>query len=404
MLDIFKISLAGMRGRIRAKRAKRAVHKLERVTCIGITGSSGKTTTAELLGHILSGRTQTQTFAGHNSLKSVQENIIRTKTGLDFAVQEISGHKPGAIAQAAKYFPIRVGIVTIIGLEHRESFQSSEDIAAEKGELIKLLPSDGLAILNADDEHVLRMGALSDARTVTFGWSDSADLRCLSYDNRFPDGIQLELVYRNESFYVTSKLIGRHWTVAIMASITAGLALGVSRKECCDALASFTPRFGRCSVHNFENNAYVLHDAYKAPEWSLSTFLELVSEIPATRKTLVLGDFTDSKRKRGSRYRQLVRKALKYADRVIVIGSDVEQHFNSLQKEVTPDRLRIASDIQIAADAIRSTSQAGEVFFLKSGISLHLERILLDWQAPIQCWVAECGKRIECIACKQLRN
>src|SRR5262249_1807361 len=153
-----------LKGAVRTHSARRARGR-SAATFVGVTGSSGKTTTVALLSHILSARARTKTQVNSNSLNATWETLSDLGDA-EYVVMEIGTSRPGNIPALAGMARPHVAVVTMVGLEHYTAFRSKEAVAAEKGALVACLPPDGFALLNNDDPNVAGMAGLTRARVV----------------------------------------------------------------------------------------------------------------------------------------------------------------------------------------------------------------------------------------------
>ncbi len=147
-----------------------------------------------------------------------------------------------------------VGIVTVVGTDHIRKFGSLDAIAAEKGELIASLPTDGLAILNADDARVLAMRQRSMARVVTFGRAPKADLRAFSVAAAWPQRLTLGIGWQGEFAVVNTQLVGEFWVSSVLAALACALEFGFSLAEAVPIIEAFQPLPARNSVHAMEED------------------------------------------------------------------------------------------------------------------------------------------------------
>ncbi|MGL5850039.1 MAG: UDP-N-acetylmuramoyl-tripeptide--D-alanyl-D-alanine ligase, partial [Phycicoccus sp.] len=158
--------------------ARAVVDALPELVVVGITGSSGKTTTKDLLGAVLGSDAPTVAPVGsYNSEVGVPLTVCRVRPDTRYLVAEMGARGVGHIAHLTRVAPPRIGVVLNVGSAHLGEFGSREAIGRAKSELVAALPADGLAVLNADDDIVRHMAAVTSARVVLVGESADADLR-----------------------------------------------------------------------------------------------------------------------------------------------------------------------------------------------------------------------------------
>ena len=367
---------------------------------VAVTGSCGKSTTTKLIARVLSDQAPTQSGVGVNTTRAIAKSILRARRNDRYLVQEVSGHEAGAISTAAAFLKHDVAVVTTVGTDHRKSFGGTEGIAAEKGNLVALLPEHGIAVLNADDPLVAAMATRTTARVITFGASSEADIRVLSHRSAFPGRLSLTVTNGEQTTEVKTRLLGSRWVTAVIAAIACGRSIGIDLDACIRAVEAIEPAHGRDSVHSIPNGATIVLDTVKAPLWTIASSLDIVRSAIATRRTIVLGTLSDYTGSSGKKYRDVARDALEAADRVVFVG----KNSGRVQKEANenPGRLWAFDVAKQARDFLRRNAMPGEFIYVKgSGID-HLERILYDWQSPVRCWVNDCQKSFSCDFCKRL--
>jgi UDP-N-acetylmuramoyl-tripeptide--D-alanyl-D-alanine ligase len=186
------------------------------VTFVGVTGSTGKTTTKDLIHAILSSRLPGWKSEGNDNIV-VYRTIFGTSPWHAYCVQEIAaaiGGKRIALERPLSLVRPRIGVVTNIGTDHLSAFGSVEEIAAEKGKLVAVLPEAGTAILNADDPNVLAMGSRCRGRIVTYGLALGATIRAENVSCHWPDRLSFDVLYDGQREMVRTQLCGTHWVHA----------------------------------------------------------------------------------------------------------------------------------------------------------------------------------------------
>ena len=145
---------------------------------VGVTGSMAKTSTKEAIAAVLSERFITLKSEGNaNNEIGLPLTVLRMGPEHEAAVLEMGMYVGGEIAQLAAIARPRIGVVTSVREVHLSRIGSIEAVERAKGELIEALPADGVAVLNADDERVVRMRTRTSARSLTYGFSPDADVR-----------------------------------------------------------------------------------------------------------------------------------------------------------------------------------------------------------------------------------
>ncbi|PBB20467.1 Mur ligase family protein [Mesorhizobium sp. WSM4313] len=385
--------------RLRRYRAERARAR-SKATFIGITGSSGKSTATSLLGHILAshGTVHTQVLA--NTLKALVRTLYKRmkRAGkVDYVVFEAGAFEPGSIRSMAQMLRPDVAVVTMVRLEHVTQFRTLDAVAQEKRALVEALSPGGLAILNADDPHVLDMASGARCRVATFGQSEAADYRVTDIHAAYPDLLRFSLRWRGGDIDMQTRFPGEHfWLPAAAAAVTA-LELGVPPEKIAARTASFEPLANRCTVLVTDRGPQFIVDAAKAPWHSLNIAFEMMAKAKAVRKRIVVGqisDYTGSSRKYGTAYGI----ARDVADEVIYTGDNAHRSRAS-QADRDSGRLIELRTPKEVSDHIKQTAVPGELILLKSSGNLHLERIALAWTHDVRCWIPACGKKEGCSTC-----
>ncbi|WP_086863913.1 UDP-N-acetylmuramoyl-tripeptide--D-alanyl-D-alanine ligase, partial [Amycolatopsis lexingtonensis] len=217
-----------------AKLARFVVQRLAEgnLTVVGVTGSSGKTSTKDLIAQLLEplGPTVAPPGSFNNELGHPW-TALRADAETRHLVLELSARGPGHIAHLAEIAPPRIGAVLNVGSAHVGEFGSREGIAKTKGELVEALPEDGLAVLNADDPLVSAMASRTKARVVYFGESASAQVRATGITLDEQARASFRLVTPAGEADVQLPLHGEHHVSNALAAAAIALELGSSPEE-----------------------------------------------------------------------------------------------------------------------------------------------------------------------------
>jgi UDP-N-acetylmuramoyl-tripeptide--D-alanyl-D-alanine ligase len=369
-------------------------------TFIGVTGSSGKSASASLLGHIMGAKGKVHLQAQANTIVALVRTLykrLRRAGKVDYVVFEAGASDFGTIKTMADMLKPDVAIVTMIRLEHVGKFRTLEAVAQEKRGLVDALKPTGIAILNCDDPLVLAMASGVKCRIATFGQAESADYRVTDVHAAYPELLRFSLHWRGGVLEVRTPFPGEQFWLPTAAAIAAALELGVSPDKITARVASFEALPNRCNVEAIDGGPLLIVDTTKAPWHSLHIALDMMAKAKAARKRIVLGqisDYAGSSRKYGTAYGI----ARDIADEVIFTGDNAHR---SRASQVDRDsgrfvELRTPKEV---SDHIKRTAVPGELILLKSSSNLHLERIALAWTHDVRCWIPTCGKKESCQGC-----
>ncbi|TDQ52597.1 UDP-N-acetylmuramoyl-tripeptide--D-alanyl-D-alanine ligase [Actinorugispora endophytica] len=310
-----------------ARLARAVVDGLPDADIIGVTGSSGKTTTKDLLAQVLPRLGPTIAPPGSfNNEIGHPLTVLRADETTRFIALEIAARGVGHIAHLCEAAPPRIGVVLNVGSAHMGEFGSRAVIARAKGELVEALPSadeGGVAVLNTDDDAVIAMASRTTARVVGYGLAETADVRAREVDVRASGRAGFTLDIGGRSARVDLGLIGRHQVhnALAVAAVLAELGMGVD--DIAAALGEATPRSRwRMEVTERADGVTVVNDAYNANPESMSAALDTLAALGAGRRSFaVLGhmaELGDAHRAEHERVGRLVTRS--GVDVLVVVG------------------------------------------------------------------------------------
>ncbi len=269
-------------------------------TVVGVTGSAGKTTTKDAIAHLLEVRGPVGSTAGNlNNHIGVPLSILRLPDAARAAVIEIGMNHAGEIRALAAIARPEIGVVTNVGYAHVEFFDSIEGIAAAKRELIESLPPDGVAVLNADDARVRGFRGAHAGRTVTFGFSEGADVRA--------EGVAASGAgtrFRALGVDFETALAGTHAVMNLLAALAVARVLEIPAEGLREAVATFTVdsmRGGRF-VHN---GIVVWNDCYNSNPEAAQRMIDVLGQTRAARRIAVLGEMLELGHAAGALHREV---------------------------------------------------------------------------------------------------
>jgi UDP-N-acetylmuramoyl-tripeptide--D-alanyl-D-alanine ligase len=274
-----------------AKLAAHVVARLPQLTVVGITGSSGKTSTKDLLGAVLASLGPTVAPPGSfNTELGLPYTALRADADTRNLVLEFSARGTGHIAALAAVVAPKIAVVLNVGSAHIGEFGSVAGIAAAKGELVEALPADGVAVLNADDPNVAAMASRTRARVVRFGCAADADVR--AEDVTLDAGrARFTLVTPVGRAPVALQLVGEHHVWNALAAAAVAIERGGTAEGVAAVLGAARPESRwRMEVIERADGVTVVNDAYNANPDSMGAALRALTALGSGRRTwAVLG-------------------------------------------------------------------------------------------------------------------
>jgi UDP-N-acetylmuramoyl-tripeptide--D-alanyl-D-alanine ligase len=272
--------------------ARGVLDRLPELTVIGLTGSSGKTTTKDLIGQVVAGCGPTVAPPGSlNNELGHPYTVLRAGEQTRYLVLEMGARGVGHVRHLCGIAPPRIGVVLNVGVAHIGEFGSVEQIAVAKRELVEALPPEGLAVLNADDARVAAMAAATRARVVRVGEAATAEVRAgevrlderghPSYTLHTPEG----------SAPVRLALAGRHQVGNTLAAAAVGRELGLEPAELATRLGRLRlVSTRRMDVFDRADGVTVIDDSYNANPASAAAALHAQAALGRGRRRIaVLG-------------------------------------------------------------------------------------------------------------------
>ena len=350
--------------------ARAVVDRLPQLTVIGLTGSSGKTTTKDLIAQLTVrlGPTVAPPGSFNNELGHPYTALQATPE-TRFLVMEKGARGIGHVRYLCDVVPPRISVVLNVGVAHIGEFGSVENIALAKGELVEALPADGLAVLNADDPLVDAMAARTGARVVRYGEAAHADVRAVdvSLDDRGRPSYTL--VTPEGSAPVRLGLTGRHQVSNSLAAAAVARELGMPLAEVAGALGELgLVSTRRMDVFDRPDGVTVIDDSYNANPASMAVALRALAGMRREGRIFAalgymaeLGDFERDG------HREVGRLAAELGvDRLLVVGEPAAPiHEGATAVSDWGGESVLLTDQAAAVEVLRRELRPGDVVLVK---------------------------------------
>jgi UDP-N-acetylmuramoyl-tripeptide--D-alanyl-D-alanine ligase len=304
--------------------ATAVLRRLPDLTVVGLTGSSGKTTTKDLLAGLLAQLGPTVATAGSfNNELGLPYTVLQAGVDTRYLVLEMGSRGIGHIRYLCEIAPPHVGVVINVGVSHIGEFGSVDAIAVAKGELVEALPAAGFAVLNADDPRVRAMGARTSAEVVLAGESAAAAIRALDVTLDDRGRPAYTLLYHGLATPVRLAAAGRHQVGNSLLAAAVALRLGLPPAEVAKELDGLRLASGRrMDVFDRPDGVTVIDDSYNANPASMAAALHALADIGVDRRTVaILGYMAELGDQERAGHEEVGRLAASLGvDRLIAVG------------------------------------------------------------------------------------
>jgi UDP-N-acetylmuramoyl-tripeptide--D-alanyl-D-alanine ligase len=378
---------------------KRSRERLGSVRFVGITGSGGKSTCAVLLQHLLCLDYAVAGSLLNNAPHDLARRLRNISQHDQFAVMEMSGHKPGVLEESCDLIRPHMGIVTSVSQDHYSNFRGIENTIKEKTTLVRRVAADGCVFLNADDPAVAGMAASAQARVMTFGRQAGADYQAVDVQQNELGWLTFTCAHQSQSVQFTLPMPAPHLLPSILGAIACAHQAGISLARLAHQAANYQPLPGRCSLHSLEDGRTVICDTVKAPFSTLSLAFDLLNGFPRPRpRRIVLGNVSDYPGSWSPKMKRLSEQALSVADQLIFHRppSGIERIVERYGRE----RVKSFQTVAEIQAYLQREGTVEDVILLKSSGVNHLESLLIPWLGGPACLREPCARKNSCFSCE----
>lgn len=344
---------------------------------IGVTGSSGKTSTKEAIAAVLGkGFVVFKNFGNYNGRYGLPIALGRLSSRDEKAVLEMACDSFNEIEDLSRMTSPRVGVVTAVNHTHLEYLGSLDTIAEEKGKLLESLPGSGYAILNYDDPHVRAMMGRGPAQVITYGVDPRADVRASAVEMT-RKGTRFRVHHGSVERAVQLRLLGRHSIYIALAAIAVGLAYDLGWDDILEALSSLEPLKGRLNPLSGVNGSLLLDDSFSASPTSMLAALDVLDELEGKKKIAVVGDMLRLGAYEEEGHRQVGQRAAEVVDVLVTKGDKARLIATVAQRAgLSRDEILITDTTEGAVRGVLDMIDPGDVVLVKGAVESRMEQVV----------------------------
>ena len=359
--------------------ARAVIDASEVLQVVALTGSSGKTSTKDLLRVVLS--TFGPTIAPQGSFNNelgLPRTVFEVTEQTRYLVAEMGARGIGHIRYLCGIAPPDVSLFLNVGHAHLSEFGSQEGVAEAKSEILAALPANGVAVVNADDARVMATAHVAPGRVVSFGQSPSATVRISALDLEEGHPV-VTLTHDGDSVQIRPLVFGEHQGFNIAAAVAAAVALDLDFTAAAHSLegARLDSRW-RMEVDQTPDGVTVINDAYNANPESMAAGLRSLAAMGRGRRTwAVLGEMRELGPTSAAEHDAIGRLCVRLnISRLIAVGPGAKPiHMGAAHEGSWGDESIAVPSVDDAIDLLRRDVAPGDVVLVKASRAVGLERV-----------------------------
>lgn len=383
----FEGSARGESALIRVDDALSAVEALGRyhrsrlmIPVIGVTGSTGKTTTKDFLRSVLATRMRVvATAENRNNELGVPLTVMEAGAETEVLVIEMAMRGPGQIEHLCSIARPTAGLVTNVGVSHVELLGTEEAIASAKGELVRAIPADGRVFLNGDDGWTDHLEALAAGPVTRYGVFGTADVRAEDVRMAEDGTPSFTLVTTEGAAEVHLPVPGRHNVYNALAAASVGVYLGLMIDDVVCGLETATFSKWRMEAFQSASGLAVINDAYNANPTSMRAALSALGDVATRgRRIAVLGDMAELGSFAELAHFQLGEEvASSEVDVLVTVGERARRIAEgALAAGMATDAVRPCVSADEASEVLDDIAEPGDTVLVKASRVMGLERVV----------------------------
>lgn len=355
--------------------------QFKNLTVIGLTGSNGKTSTKDFLAACLATKYNVvKTQGNFNNEIGLPKTLLNIQEDTDIAVVEMGMRGLGQITALCAIAKPDSGLITNVGETHMELLGSMENIGLAKSEIVEGLTSKGFAVLNGDNEYVMKAKAKTEAKVVTFGFGENCDYRGEAVEVAV-NGTTFTCVEKATGKRVQVKLsqVGKHNAYNALAALAMSSCYGVELEAGAEALAGTMLSGARQQMVTLQGITFI-NDSYNASPASMESALKILEEakkgLPSGSKAIaVLADMLELGPVSQDAHERVGRWAVASgADYILTYGK--EANYITAEAFKAGGLTMHFADRDACGETLQRLVRAGDVVLLKGSNSMGVGKLL----------------------------
>ncbi len=344
-------------------------------TFIAITGSNGKTTTKELLVHIMGGfASLAYNEKNYNNNIGVPQTILSIAGQPAYCILELGTNHPGEIAVLAELVEPDMSTITNVHASHLEGLGDITGVFREKVSLFERTKENGAIFVNVDDPTLRPVADSPMRRAYTYGVKLRADFMLSREEAKGLDGFDLELILQGEKVSATTRLLGTHNLYNIVAAVAIAHVCRVPKETIRERVASFEPYPGRFRAVRSKKGYTIIDDAYNANPSSMEWAIDTLEQLPCKgKKIAILGEMKELGEKNVQYHRELGRSLKKSSLSSILFFGEAAR---VACDEMNNGRAKFFDDKEALIAYAAALAKRDDLILVKGSRAMHMNEVV----------------------------
>ena len=344
---------------------------------IGVTGSTGKTSTKEMLYWILSEKYKTARNIGNlNNHIGLPLTVLSMPEDTEAGVFEMGMSELGEIDLLAKLVRPHIGVITNIGISHIENLGSRENILKAKLEITNYFTPEGILIVNEDSDLLSRDSVKGDYKIVTTGETGRSNFIISNIVDYGEEGIEFTVEHKEEMQTFRLNIPGRHNAYNGALAVAAASSCGIAMAEAAKGLLKLEITDKRLNIKG-KNGMKIIDDTYNASPDSMKAAIDVLTATKGFRKIAILADMFELGENSDAFHAEVGRYAGENSvDLLIAVGTQAK-HIYAAAKEILGERkVHYYETKELLMGDIGSMISSGDVILLKGSRGMAMDQVV----------------------------
>lgn len=344
---------------------------------IGITGSTGKTTTKEMLYRIFSEKYKTARNIGNfNNHIGLPLTVLSLDEDTEAGIFEMGMSELGEIDLLAKLVCPDIGIITNIGVSHIENLGSRENILKAKLEITNYFTSRGILIVNEDHDFLSKEEIQGDYQVVTTGETGRSNFIISNIRDFGEEGIDFTIEHKEEMQTFHLNVPGRHNAYNGALAVAAAVSCGITMAEAAKGLLKMEITDKRLNIKG-KNGMKIIDDTYNASPDSMKAAIDVLTATKGFRKIAILADMLELGEQAGTCHYEVGRYAAESpVDLLIAVGTQAKQIAEGAREILDDKKIHYYKTKELLIKDIGSMISSGDVILLKGSRGMAMDQVV----------------------------